>query len=162
VKASRKWAGAGGAALMLAIAGVMATHFEGTRHTAYQDVGGVFSICQGHTAGVTAGDTATDAQCMDYLRHDMRDAFAEVKRCIHVPLSLGQTVAFTDAAYNLGPRIVCDSTLQRKANAGDLTGACRQLSRWVYAHGRKLRGLIKRRGAEREVCLHGLDAEGAH
>ena len=42
--------------------------------------------------------------------------------------------------------------LARKTNAGDLAGACAELSRWTYAGGRQLPGLIKRRAAEREMC----------
>lgn len=46
----------------------------------------------------------------------------------------------------------CASTLARKANAGDMPGACAELSKWVFANKAKLPGLVKRRAAEREVC----------
>ena len=150
------WAKGGMAAIVLAIAGVMGAHFEGTRYSAYQDIGGVWTICQGRTNGVDAGDTATPEQCREWLREDMAKAYAIVKRCIHVPLTIGQQVAFTDAAYNLGSSVMCGSTLQRLANAGDMEGACNQLPRWVYANGEKLAGLVKRRNAERDVCLNGV------
>ncbi|WP_405045477.1 glycoside hydrolase family protein [Pseudomonas aeruginosa] len=48
------------------------------------------------------------------------------------------------------------STLLRKLNAGDVRGACAELSRWVYAGGKKLGGLVRRRAAERELCEIGL------
>lgn len=151
-----KWMGTGGAAVVLAIAGVMGAHYEGTRHAAYQDVGGVWTICQGHTTGVRAGATATDAQCLDYLKTDMDDAYRAVLRCITAPISITQAAAFTDAAYNVGPSVVCGSTLQRLANAGDLRGACEQLTRWTKAGGRELPGLVARRQAERDLCVEGL------
>ncbi|HHG5564729.1 TPA: glycoside hydrolase family protein [Pseudomonas aeruginosa] len=44
----------------------------------------------------------------------------------------------------------------RKLNAGDVRGACAELSRWVYAGGKKLGGLVRRRAAERELCEIGL------
>lgn len=151
-----KWATGGAAAIILAIAGVMGAHYEGTRHQAYQDAGGVWTICQGHTQGVKGGDTADDAACRAYLQHDMGNAYAAVKRCITAPLTIGQAAAFTDAAFNLGPQVVCGSTLQRLANSGDLDAACQQLTRWVNAGGKPLAGLVDRRNAERDLCLKGL------
>lgn len=41
----------------------------------------------------------------------------------------------------------------RKLNNGDHTGACDQLIRCVYAQGKKLNGLVSRRGEERQWCL---------
>lgn len=153
-----KWMGAGGAAVVVAIASLLGSNFEGTRHTAYPDPSGngIWTICHGHTAGVKAGDTATDAQCRAYLQQEMGEAYATVQRCINAPLTIGQAAAFTDATYNVGPKIVCNSTLQWKANSGDVLGACGQLLRWVYANGRKLPGLVARRQAERDLCVEGL------
>jgi GH24 family phage-related lysozyme (muramidase) len=36
-------------AAALAIAGGLVAHWEGTRYTAYQDITGVWTICEGHT-----------------------------------------------------------------------------------------------------------------
>ncbi|HTD03821.1 lysozyme [Undibacterium sp.] len=47
-------------------------------------------------------------------------------------------------------------TMVRKLNAGDYAGACNELPRWVYAGGKILPGLVKRRAAEQELCLRGL------
>ncbi len=58
--------------------------------------------------------------------------------------------------YNVGVGAFNSSTLLRKAKSGDLIGACNELTRWVYAGGRKLKGLVIRREAERELCLSGL------
>lgn len=48
--------------------------------------------------------------------------------------------SFLDVAYNV-PSALIGTTLQAKANAGDLTGACMQMPRWVYGtvNGRKTR-----------------------
>lgn len=151
-----KWAVGGAGALVLAIATTLGVHYEGTRHQAYPDVGGVWTICQGHTAGVKRGDTATDAQCRAYLEHDMGDAYAAVQRCITAPLTIGQAAAFTDAAYNLGPAVVCGSTLQKLANAGDVLGACAELNRWNKAAGATSQGLINRRADEYALCVDGV------
>lgn len=62
-----------------------------------------------------------------------------------------------DMLYNLGNASLVSSTLLRKANAGDLTGACNEMTRWVYGtvNGVKTRlgGLVGRRGSTQEVCL---------
>ncbi|WP_370551208.1 lysozyme [Comamonas sp. CMM02] len=55
-----------------------------------------------------------------------------------------------------GEGAFCKSTLVRKANAGDVQGACAELSRWTYADGKQLPGLVQRRAAERQMCEGGL------
>jgi lysozyme len=35
-------------------------------------------------------------------------------------------------------------------------GACNELPRWTLAGGKELPGLVKRRAAERDLCLQGL------
>lgn len=151
------WARSGAAlALVLAIAGSIGAHFEGQRLTAYADLGGVWTLCDGHTKGVKPGDTATIEQCRAYLEQDMGEAYSAVNRCITADLTIAQAAAFTDAAFNLGPQVVCGSTLQRLANAGDIRGACEQLTRWTKAAGQELPGLVRRRQAERDLCVEGL------
>ncbi len=63
--------------------------------------------------------------------------------------------SFLDMAYNV-PSALMGTTLQAKANTGDLVGACMQMSRWVYGtfNGRKTRlaGLALRRDTTRELC----------
>lgn len=151
-----KWAAGGFAAIVLATAGVLATHYEGQRAQAYPDLGGVWTICMGHTAGVKPGDVADPAACQRYLETDMAHAYAAVERCITAPLTVGQAAAFTDAAFNLGPGVVCGSTLQRLANAGDVAGACDQLNRWNKAAGTVSQGLVNRRAAEYALCVGGI------
>jgi GH24 family phage-related lysozyme (muramidase) len=91
----------------------------------------------------------------------MRAAVATVERC--APGLPGESLAaFSDAVYNLGPKIVCSpaqSTAARLLKAGDVKGACDELPRWNKANvaGFKvaLPGLTKRRAAERDLCLRG-------
>jgi lysozyme len=58
--------------------------------------------------------------------------------------------AIVDFAYNLGVGRLQTSTLRRKINAQDWSGAKEQLMLWVRGGGRVLPGLVKRRQAE---CL---------
>lgn len=152
--------GAGAAAIAVA----MTASWEGKANRAYFDrMGRVWTICYGHTKGVKPGDTATDAQCDAYLEQDQAEARAAVQRCIHVPLTDAQRAAFIDGVHNLGDGLVCGSTLQAKANTGDITGACLELTDaldrrgnnvgWVHAGGQVVPGLRNRRVDERNACL---------
>lgn len=147
---------AGGIAGVIAatlMAGSFVFQSEGMLYKAYQDAVGVWTICAGHTRGVQPGDVATPEQCGKYASQDILIAQKAVDRCIRVPMSVGQYAAFTDAAYNIGPSVMCGSTLQRLANSGHMKAACRQLPRWKYAGGRVLPGLITRRALEQAACL---------
>ncbi len=64
--------------------------------------------------------------------------------------------ALASFVYNVGETQFSRSTLLRKLNAGDVKGACAELSRWVYAGGKVYKGLVNRRMAERELCEQGL------
>lgn len=163
MKKWQKLAASGAGAL--AIAAAMAMGWEGGNvHRAYWDAyGHVWTICAGHTDDVHKGDVATDAQCNAYMRKDMGHAAAAVDRCIHVKLSNLERAAFIDAAYNIGPSVVCGSTLQRMANSGNVTGACLQLTDaldkrgnntgWTYSGGKMVQGLRNRRTDERNLCI---------
>ena len=140
--------GAGAAALVTA---VVAQH-EGLRLWAYRDPVGVLTACYGHTGpDVQPGQRYTRQQCRELLEADLA-RHAEALACIHRPLTDGQKAAFVSFAYNVGPQAFCGSSLVRKANAGDMAGACAELDKWVYAKGQRLPGLVKRRAAERAMC----------
>ena len=161
-----KWAASGGTAIAIALATAMGMHFEGKNNHAHLDPIGVLTICYGHTKNVKPGDYRTDEECEQLLHVDMAEANRHVKRCIPVPLPIPVEAAFTDAAFNLGPSVVCGSTLQRKALAGDLEGACLQLTQaknsdggnrgWSFAAGKFFRGLFRRRSEEVDLCLYGV------
>jgi len=146
--------GAMGAAMALSI-GIVST-WEGTELESYQDSVGVWTVCTGHTGTAAPGQTRTPAECEALLASDLGDAFAAVDRYIHVPLEPETRAAFVSFTFNLGAGKLQRSTLARKANAGDLEGACNELPRWVYAGGQRLRGLVNRRKAERDLCLEGV------
>ena len=140
--------GAGAAALAAAV--VM--QHEGLRLHTYRDPVGVLTACWGHTGvDVQPGQTYTRAQCRALLEADLA-RHAEALACIRQPLTDGQKAAFVSFAYNVGPRAFCESTLP---------GACAELSRWVYAKGQRLPGLVARRAAERAMCEDAENAEGA-
>lgn len=129
--------------------------FEGLRTVAYSDPVGIPTICFGYTAGVKLGDTKTVEECRALLTQDVTGAVAQVERCVP-GLPPHQLAAWASAVYNIGPRIVCDlagSTAARLLRAGAYDEACEQLPRWNKAKGITLPGLVRRRAAERALCL---------
>ncbi len=121
---------------------------EGCRLVAYQDSVGVWSIGYGHTRGVVAGMTCTQAQAEAWLREDILSAIADVNRLVKVPLTQGEFDALVDFDFNLGGGALRGSTLLRLLNGGDHAGAAEQFERWDRAGGHVLAGLLRRRLAE--------------
>ncbi len=82
------------------------------------------------------------------LKSDMTKAIRAVKRYITVPLNENQFSALCSFTFNLGGGSLQKSTLRKVLNKRKYTAVPFQLSRWVYAGKKKLRGLIKRREEE--------------
>lgn len=144
----------GAAAAALAVSTVAV--YEGTVLRTYRDPIGIITACTGHTGPELAmGQTFTREQCEEMLYADLNKHAAALD-CIKQPMTDGQKAAFLSFAFNVGNAAFCGSTLARKANAGDMPGACAELSRWTYAGGKQLPGLVKRRAAERQLCERGL------
>ena len=144
------------------VAGVMLlallTHDEGTRYKPYKDIGGVWTVCQGHTGPeVIPGKTYTKADCDALLVKNAERHGQAVLRCTKVPLNQNQYEAFTRFTFNVGERAFCKSTLVKKLNAGDYSGACRELKRWVYVNGKRVNGLVNRRESEYQQCIKPVD-----
>ncbi|NIA00885.1 lysozyme [Massilia sp. CCM 8734] len=140
-----------------AIALTMVAGFEGLRQAAYLDPVGIPTICFGETKGVHMGQRATLEQCKGMLAASLQLANHAVDDCIRAPLPDYRRAALVSFAYNVGQTNLCGSTLARKLNAGDIAGGCDELLRWTLAKGIKLPGLVKRRHAERNMCLVGAE-----
>lgn len=144
-----------GAGVIAAAIGLVAA-WEGRSLVAYVDPVGIPTICDGFTHGVKMGDVATPERCDALTEQEVRKALAVVDRSVPQTLPDGVRVALASFVYNVGAGAYANSTLLRKLRAQDIAGACRELDRWVYAGGRKLRGLERRRQAERQLCLSSL------
>lgn len=149
---------------VLAIATALAIPAEGLRQYAYNDPPGILTVCYGSTTNVVKGKKYSLDECKARLDTDMMNAINQVDKCAP---SLPDNVlaAFSDAVYNMGPKIACDkqnSTAARLLAKGDIEGACNQLPRWnratVAGVSIELPGLTKRRAAERNLCL-GIEDE---
>jgi lysozyme len=140
-----------------ALATPLIGEFEGSVPVGYVDPVGIPTSCVGHTGpDAVVGRRYTEAECANQLAADAVKHGLEIAPCLPDSLPVETRAAFTSFAFNVGTRAFCKSTLSRKAKAGDLRGACEELPRWNRAGGIVMRGLTRRRAAERELCLEGL------
>lgn len=118
---------------------------EGCRLAAYRDAAGVPTIGYGHTAGIRMGDRISQQQAKALLRQDAEAVMRQV-RALDVARTEAQLEALTSFAFNLGIARLRSSTLLKVIRQGGSKQAIqREFKRWVYAGGRKLSGLVKRR-----------------
>jgi lysozyme len=114
------------------------------------------TVCYGHRITAPLGTPFTVQQCMELLAQDLAKHGSEIAGCLPAEMPIKVRAAFTSFAFNVGSSKFCSSTLARKAKAGDLRGACAELSRWTFAGSKQLPGLVKRRADERRFCEEGL------
>lgn len=132
--------------------------FEGKRLNAYDDGVGVWTIGFGtikYPDGVRVkkGDTCTEARAELYLKNDLVNFEKAINRLVEVPLNQNQFDALASFTYNLGETNLSSSTLLKKLNAKDYTGASNEFLKWNRAGGKVLNGLVRRREAERNLFL---------
>jgi len=90
------------------------------------------------------------------LRKDLTCAERSVLRLICVPLEDGQFDALTSFSFNLGGGSLQRSALRSRVNREDAAAdVAMEFMRWVWAGGRKLNGLIRRRRAEADLYRYG-------
>lgn len=140
----------------VAAASFLSSH-EGLVQTPYRDVVGVITVCYGHTgADIQVGKKYSKKDCDTILKADIAKAYNVLIKNVNTSLADGEKVAYISFIFNVGEGAFKKSTLLKKLNAGDHVGACNELSKWVYAGGKKWNGLVKRREAERQICLSGI------
>ncbi|MGO1298839.1 MAG: lysozyme [Vibrio sp.] len=146
-----KLAAGGATALVMALA--MIKPFEGIEHKPYYDVVGVLTVCYGHTGSDIIKDKLySQSECESLLKKDLTKVKKRIDPMITVALPETTKAALYSFTYNVGAGAFSRSTLLKLLNSGDLLGACGELKRWVYAGGKKWKGLITRRQIEEEVC----------
>ncbi len=126
--------------------------FEGFLPTPYVCPGGHATIGYGHRIREgEAFDRISLEEAEVLLDRDLAEAALQMHREIRVKLSDGQKLALTDFVFNLGIGQARESTLFRLVNERRFAEAALEFERWVYAAGRKLDGLAKRRAWERSL-----------
>ncbi|HDL7813832.1 TPA: lysozyme [Yersinia enterocolitica] len=127
---------------------------EGREYLPYRDVVGVLTVCDGHTGkDIIPSKRYSDAECDALLHQDLIPVFAAIDRIVNVPMSDFRKAALASFGYNVGITAMTNSTMVKKLNRGDTSGACDELRRWIKAGGKVWKGLVNRREVERELCL---------
>ena len=103
-------------------------------------------------SGIGPGTVWTQQRCDARLESDVARHARDVAFALgDAPTTQAQFDALVSFHYNTGA--IARSTLLKRHLAGDHAGAAKEFHRWVYAAGRVLKGLIRRRRAE--AALYG-------
>ena len=123
--------------------------FEGLKLESYLCPAGVWTIGYGHTKGVKKGDKITQLEADNFLKEDLISFEKGVTRLIKSNINQNQFDALVSFAFNLGLANLKKSTLLKKVNSNpnDRT-IVDEFIKWIYAGGKQLEGLKKRRQAE--------------
>ena len=118
---------------------------EGLRLEAYKDAAGVWTIGYGHTQDVRPGDKISEYCAKEYLLQDLYPVEQAVNK-MNIARTEGQFDALVSFAFNLGIDRLKKSTLLKViCGGGSKNQIKREFKKWVYAGGKKLKGLERRR-----------------
>jgi GH24 family phage-related lysozyme (muramidase) len=133
---------------------------EGFRSRQYNDAADYCTIGYGHLIKLAPCDGNEPSEFRagisvprgtEILRQDMEKAERGIMTLVDSDLTDGQYGALCDFVFNVGVGNFRKSTLRRRVDARDFDRVPFEFRRWVYAGGRKLSGLAKRR--EKEITL---------
>lgn len=133
--------------------------FEGLVLKPYKDAVGIPTIGYGNTyyedgRKVSLSDPAiTEARATELLKMVVKRYEDAINRYVQVPITQNQFDALVSFAYNVGNENVRKSTLMKLLNQKQYTAAADQFLRWNKAGGKTLKGLTRRRQAERVLFL---------
>lgn len=128
---------------------------EGYREDAYIPVPGDRpTLGFGDAQGVRLGDKTDPVRALIRLNQQADSFQRQLRGCIgDVPMHQYEWDAVVSWAFNVGASAACGSTLVRKLQAFDYTGACQELLKWDKFQGKPLPGLTKRRQSEYRQCM---------
>ena len=133
--------------------------FEGCRLEAYKDSVGVWTIGWGTTAAAgvgikpEAGMKITQDEADWYLEKTVAKFAEGVSDALRNNVTDNQFAACVSLAYNIGVPRFAASSVVKWINAGDFEGAANSFLLWNKAGGKVLKGLVRRREAERALFL---------
>lgn len=159
----------GGSAAAAALAVGMGAYYEGVFPVGYADPVGIPTDCVGETEGARVGvQRFTFAECIQRYEPRLQRVWDQgLSRCIVRDVQLHEGAALMSWGDNVGIAAACGSTLVRLLNAGAPPATwCTQLLRWdkgtILGAKVVLRGLVRRRGSELQLCLGNLEGLPRH
>ena len=133
--------------------------FEGLRLEAYRDIAGVWTIGYGHSELAPtpptphAGMVISREQAEEFLAADLEHFASRLRPMFTREATPNEFGAMLSLAFNIGLRAFGQSTCLSRFNAGDIEGAAEALTWWNKASGKVVKGLVRRREAERRLML---------
>lgn len=141
----------------------LAKRFEGFHRVPKNDPGRAYPyVCPAgyHTIGFghlckPDHPPITETEAELYLAQDLMTALTATLRYCPVLATEREVrlAAIVDFTFNLGAGRLQTSTLRRRINQQDWSGAVQELRRWVYGGGKVLPGLVTRRIVESNLLL---------
>ena len=125
--------------------------FEGLRLEAYLCPAGIWTIGYGHTSGVSPNSFITIQEADEYLHRDVATIEMQLNK-LNLILRQCQWDAIVSFVFNVGIGNFRSSTLLAKIRTNpDDNSIMDEFLRWVYANGKVMKGLQKRRLAEMKL-----------
>lgn len=125
--------------------------FEGLRLEACLCPAGIWTIGYGHTSGVSPNSFITIQEADDYLHRDVATIEMQLNK-LNLSLRQCQWDAIVSFVFNVGIGNFKASTLLAKIRINpDDNSIIDEFLRWVYANGKVMRGLQKRRLTEMKL-----------
>lgn len=150
----------GAIAAMVAVATPIYVQHEGTKTLPYKDIVGVWTVCSGDTRNVHPGVRETPESCRLRTEKILEEFGTSVAvanpTIVNYPR---QWAAHTIFAANVGETAYKKSSVLRYDLQGEHRLSCRFMLRYEFAGGKRVIGLINRRGGtedkigEYELCL---------
>ncbi len=128
---------------------------------AYTCPAGVATIGWGCTEGVKLGMRWTEAEAEAGLRREIAKFEAGVLRLATVEINQNEFDALVSFSYNVGLGALEKSSVLKRLNAGDRTGAAQAFRLWNKGGGKVLPGLVSRRAREAALFLKPASAPDA-
>jgi len=125
--------------------------FEDLRTVSYDDGAGTWTVGYGHTKNVPPGIKITRTQAEDYFRADLGIAEGVMRLMVKVPLHQWEYDALVSFIFNVGGGNFGKSTLRTVLNELRYEDAAAELPKWRKAGGKILKGLERRRAAEKRL-----------
>lgn len=133
--------------------------FEGLYLDAYLDAVLIPTIGYGtirypNGARVKMGEKCTEAQAEEWLIWECAQCRDSIRDMVQVSINNNQLCALVSFCHNLGAGSLKNSTLLAKLNSGQpKPEIADEFDKWVNAGGHPLKGLIRRRAAEKALFL---------
>lgn len=125
---------------------------EGFSSTSYLCPAGYLTVGYGHVVKPSEAiqflNPISDKEATNLLLQDIMEAEHSVSRLTKIMLSQGQFDALVSFTFNLGSGAYQRSTLRQKVNREEHHVVPEEFLKWVWAGGRRLKGLEVRRLGE--------------